>query len=504
VSDQSVALALRSSARIVLIESPAGCGKTHQGADYAAAIAPELGDGRLLILAHTHAACDVFSLRTANVSGRVEVRTIDSLVAEIAKIYKAGLGLDDEPMIWVRRRVDGFELLAKRVSDLLQHYPMIAQTLARRYHTLICDEHQDTNAHQQAIIMAIQRAGSKIAAFGDQMQRIHKSSARQRTADNNRWDELRRQAERVEKLDFPHRWANGSRELGAWVLEARERLEGGNPLNLRGKLPNGLRIIVAENTSPHHSGFKAVGPAAEEIRGIVQKSESLLILSHHKETVEFLRAQLGRQIPIWEGHTRSNLASLVANLTIASGNAAAVCDATIKFYQSVSAGFSNSSFGSRLRIEIANNCSGTCRGLPHELQSLARLIYGNPNHLGVAKFLMKLENLRKSHGAFKKISLDYTHEFWDAVRLGSNTDLEHGLGQLFASQSRKLHAPPRKAISTIHKSKGLEAKNVLLLPCNANTFGEKHRCLLYVALSRASHRLTLVVSRDKPSPLIEL
>jgi DNA helicase-2/ATP-dependent DNA helicase PcrA len=506
VSDQSVADALRSAARLVLIEAPGGCGKTHQGAEYAAAVAQELGDGRLLILAHTHAACDVFSHRTVNVAGRVEVRTLDSLIAEIATAYGAGIGLDAHPTIWVRRRDDGFEALAKRVSDLIGYYPMIADALARRYPVVVCDEHQDSNAHQHAIVMAIQRAGSKLAAFGDHMQRIYaaKSSAEHAAADRERWEELKRTAERVEALDFPHRWSEGSRELGEWTLEARKLLDGGKPIVLKGRPPKGLRVIVAENVSPRRFGFQSDGDQAVQIRNIVRNSETLLILSPHNETVQSLYALWGRQIPIWEGHTRTSLASLVARLSTARGDAVAVGEAAIEFCQDVFTGFTDSRFAKRFRAQITTGCAKPARGLSVEIQGLAQHILGSPDHTGAAKFLTALHELRKSHAAFNNVHLDYSHEFWDAVRLGSHPDPEQGFAQVLAARARRPHALPGKAISTVHKSKGLEAKNVLVLPCNGDTFGEKHRCLLYVALSRASHELTLVVSRAKPSPLIEV
>ena len=44
---------------------------------------------------------------------------------------------------------------------------------------------------------------------------------------------------------------------------------------------------------------------------------------------------------------------------------------------------------------------------------------------------------------------------------------------------------------------------MILMPCDARTFPNKEdaRCLLYVALSRATDRLQLVLSRTNPSPL---
>ena len=38
MSDASVSAAIRSDAQLVVVEAPAGCGKTHQGADYANAL----------------------------------------------------------------------------------------------------------------------------------------------------------------------------------------------------------------------------------------------------------------------------------------------------------------------------------------------------------------------------------------------------------------------------------------------------------------------------------
>jgi DNA helicase-2/ATP-dependent DNA helicase PcrA len=63
--------------------------------------------------------------------------------------------------------------------------------------------------------------------------------------------------------------------------------------------------------------------------------------------------------------------------------------------------------------------------------------------------------------------------------------------------------PPDKAISTIHKAKELECGSAIVMPCDARTFPERPdaRCLLYVALSRATDLAMLVVSRDNPSPL---
>ena len=62
---------------------------------------------------------------------------------------------------------------------------------------------------------------------------------------------------------------------------------------------------------------------------------------------------------------------------------------------------------------------------------------------------------------------------------------------------------PRRPISTIHKAKGLEFEHVMLLPCDAANFSNTRaaRAKLYVALSRATSNMLLVVSPGQPSPL---
>ena len=145
MSDVSVATALRSPVRLVVVEAPAGCGKTYQGAGYARDIASRIDGGRVLILTHTHAACSVFASQTRDFGGRVDIRTIDSLIAQIAGAYHLSLELPADTGSWVRNRENGYDELAAKVAGLLRATPMIARSLAQRYPIVICDEHQDAS-----------------------------------------------------------------------------------------------------------------------------------------------------------------------------------------------------------------------------------------------------------------------------------------------------------------------------------------------------------------------
>ena len=138
------------------------------------------------------------------------------------------------------------------------------------------------------------------------------------------------------------------------------------------------------------------------------------------------------------------------------------------------------------------------------IQELARLLMDDASHRGVARVLRRLDELRRTDFGFADIEIDCHREFWDAVRLGEFDDVETGLAQLSYRRTYSRPKPPDRAISTIHKAKGLECDSVIVMPCDAKTFPDNPdaRCLLYVALSRATSRLMMVVSRNEPSPLI--
>jgi len=144
MSDFSVADALRSDEPLVVIEAPAGCGKTHQAAAYVADVADSISTGRVLVLAHTHAACDTFAERSPG-RARVDVRTIDSLVVAVASAYPTGVHINGDVGSWARVRKNGYEELAERVSRLLAKCPGIARMLARRYPVVAPPTGSDSN-----------------------------------------------------------------------------------------------------------------------------------------------------------------------------------------------------------------------------------------------------------------------------------------------------------------------------------------------------------------------
>jgi AAA domain/UvrD-like helicase C-terminal domain len=506
VSDSSVHAALRSDAPLVVVEAPAGCGKTTKGADYAREIAVAGGLNRLLILTHTHAACSVFADRTKGVGSRVEIRTIDSVIAHIASAYHAGLGLPSDIAAWVRQRQEGYAELALSVDALLKRYPMIAASLAQRHRIVICDEHQDSSGEQHSIVMALQSQGTKLRIFGDPMQKIFKKRSRVATCPPCDWDELTNQAQAFEQLDFPHRWSSGCPDLGQWTLAARSTLKTGGSIDLRNGLPPSVTVVYAENQSQRNFEYQLAGCDRKPIDAFERAQTSLLILTRYNETARSFRGFFNRRLPLWEGHTRLGLEKLVDALTAGQGDRAALAAAVVAFMGDVSKGFSPSAFGNRFEKEVREGCAGNCRGKPAIIQELAQFLVAEANHFGVAKMLHRLSELTSADRNFTDIKIDYHREFWEAIRLGDFDTADSGFAEITHRRIYSRPKPPSKAISTIHKAKGLECDSVIVLPCDAKNFPNKPeaRCLLYVALSRAKSRLMLVVSRNHPSPLLTI
>lgn len=506
MSDAAVAALLRSDQPLVLIEAAAGCGKTYQGAGYAKDAVATVGLGRILILTHTHAACSVFAERTRCVGSKVEIRTIDALIMQIATAYHHALGLPADLSSWAwRNNGNGFAVMATKVAAFLRAHPMVAKALATRYPVVICDEHQDSSADQHEAVMALHRNGAMLRIFGDPLQRIYGDrTARAAMADQERWETLKRTAA-CETLGTPHRWRGGCVELGEWIQSARRSLEAGQAIDLTGPKPGSLTILVANNTARQRSGYQLSNEQRRSIDRVVNTSDELMILASQNELVAALRAFWARRIPIWEGHTRAALAALVAVLLDKHGEADGLARGLVEFISSISVGFTPRSHGDRLLQEIREGCVRQTTGKPANIQALARRIRDDPTHRGVSGALALVRNLiEEGEAGFTDVKIDHQIELRDAIRLGDFSDADEGFAEIARRRSYSRPSPPARTLSSIHKAKGLECDHVMVMACDRTQFSSTAyaRCKLYVALSRAKQSLTLVVPDVNTSPLL--
>ncbi|RUS65282.1 ATP-dependent helicase [Pseudorhodobacter sp. E13] len=509
MSDQSVFDLLRSDERLVVVEAPAGCGKTFQGAAYAHDIAPTLKRGRMLILTHTNAACDVFAERTKGLIGKkVEIRTIDAMISQIASAYHQALGLPADLSVWAYAN-NGFPLLASKVAELLAANPMISVALGRRYPVIVCDEHQDASPDHHAIIMSLFAGGAKLRIFGDRMQSIYERHPRAAALHRERWENLVNQSVHDE-LDTPHRWqreAEGCSELGSWVLEARERLLADGIIDLTRALPPTVQVIFSDNIARNRGGYLAVRNDRQPIDRCLDRSNQMFVLASNNALVQSLRAFWRRRVPIWEGHTRNALSKLVADIQVATGNASEVANCLILFMEAVGVGFTEASHGRTLKSEIQNGCKKVRTGKPGSIQVLAKFLTDQPSHVGLARAIAKIGTFIDNRApGFADVKIDQHREFWESQRLSEFEDPAKAYAEISMKRTILRPKPRPKSLATVHKAKGLECDNVMIMHCDRASFGDTvyGRCKLYVALSRAKSSVTLVIPRTDHSPLFRV
>jgi DNA helicase-2/ATP-dependent DNA helicase PcrA len=387
--------------------------------------------------------------------------------------------------------------------------PEIPRALAARYPIVICDEHQDCSSAQNRLVLSLHQAGACVRIFGDAMQAIFNKTKSEQRAWQQRWKTLQEAADIVERLETPHRWRkHHAGELGDWIQEARQALGSGEAVDLRGELPEGVFVFRGDNQA-NPSARNLYQLKRDERRPIdqyVNEDASLLILSPTNATCQTLRAFFGRRVAIWEGHTRYGLSKLVLGCQQSQGDSARLAEALIEFVQGVATGFSDSAYGRVLRREVAESCSSTRRGRPAKIQAIARSIVEYPNHRGIGQALKELIRLINDDETFKGLKVDLWRELRDATRLADYDDPDECLAELALRRSYSRIEIPDRAISTVHKAKGMEREHVLVMPCDQRHFSDTDakRRLLYVALSRAMKSLALVVPRKSPSPLFRI
>jgi len=506
MTDDEIANLLRSDAPIVVIEAPAGCGKTHQAANYAADVAASLKSGRLLVLTHTHAACSVIAERTQKYHDKIDIRTLDSLTNQIATAYRLSLELPEDVSAWARQY--GYELLATKVSSLLCSNPMIAKHLAKLFPVVICDEHQDSNEAQDEIVQLLAKQGSLLRLFGDPMQIIPGGRGQNAVAEAAlaRWDALKDESEFGE-LETPHRWERTNPDLGEWILGARENLKNERPIDLKGRLPRGVNVRFAENGSPMPTNYQLRPENWRDLNAFLNEDKQILLIAGSNATIQSLRGTFRPRFPIWEGHTRNYLEQFIEALNDEEGDLITKASAFVDCLKSLLVGFSSNRYGNRLIQEIRAPSNNPRGQIPPQLKVMAEFIRAEPDHISFSKAAEHLKGLIVHNAdGFSELHIDYQRELDDLIKLKGYDDPLTGFAEISKRRSRSYPKPPRKALSTVHKSKGLEAEYVFVFACDLDHFPETQvkRNLLYVALSRATESVTIMASREKRSPLVNI
>ena len=483
---------LHSDAPIVVIEAAAGCGKTWTAAKFAKAMSARLDHQRVLLLSHTHGACGEFHRRCAGPGLHIDVETCDSFALKVVSPYAAALGLPFPLDHLVGRAEVPFEAIRSKAVDLVRRSPTVARLIGAQYPVIILDEHQDASLSQHELVMILmQIGGSRLRVFGDPMQALHSGGAAQ-VVD---WDALWQGCRDRRELTEPKRW-NDAPELGRWITAARATLRTGAAVSLD-DAPREVRVRAATALAGRKK-LKDPKLAAEILHAFLDDGDGrAVVIAHLSDMVRALAQGANWRAGVNEGAVLEHLDALLAEAEDDVVTAAKLAVAFLQFATDIGSGFPKAlREGIEKRAQVQLNRSQAGVKQLAWLQPL-EAIYAKPDHRGLAA---AMDLVAEHPPAGYRIRFS---EHAAALRAVGRTDDPRG--HLHAlSRLRRRRALPPLSTSTVHKAKGLEFRRVLVCPADeqqypTGTYGAR---LFYVAISRATHQLTIVT--DTGSPLAHL
>lgn len=204
---------------------PAGAGKTEL---IAASVAKATQQGgTCLVLTHTHAGVDALRRRMKKfgvASDQVVVRTIDSWSYDLIAHFPSLAGLDVSGGPDWSKSAEYHRAAARTATSRA-----VGKMLKVSYTHLFIDEYQDCLVDQHELVLAL-AVTVPTAVFGDPLQSLFNFS-------NNRpvdWEsDVLSNFPAVQIDHRPRRWEPNHPALGAWLVDIRQSLLKGLPINLR-------------------------------------------------------------------------------------------------------------------------------------------------------------------------------------------------------------------------------------------------------------------------------
>lgn len=197
------------------VEAPAGCGKTHL-------IVQSLANSQIvkpvLVLTHTNAGVDALKkkLKSSKVPSKSYVlRTLDGWCSWFVRSFPKLSGFSATDF----ESKDHFEKMREASLGVLEN-ENLRKLIKTTYSRVIVDEYQDCDYQQDALIEKF-RELLPVVVLGDPMQSIF-GFRKDEVVD---FSNVKERYPRTYYLDDPWRWKNsGTRELGEWIMRARDEL----------------------------------------------------------------------------------------------------------------------------------------------------------------------------------------------------------------------------------------------------------------------------------------
>lgn len=437
----------------------AGCGKTHRIAESVA-----LGSaGRDLILTHTHAGVDAIRghLRKMGANpSRFRVETIAGFSLMYSATFPMLSGLNDSQPVG-----DEWDDVYASASRLFR-CRTIQEILRTSYVGLYVDEYQDCTLGQHEVILRLAET-LPCRVLGDPLQGIFAFRSELVS-----WDrDVVTNFEPLVEMTHPWRWKDKNPELGGWLVQVRESLKTGQPLDLLGAPVSWVRTSESSGTFAERTNLCL--DAARRLDGTI-----VVVLKWPQQCHALARCLNGAYSCI-EPFDCDDLMSFARRIQEAEGCGRAV--ELLEFASKCKTGLGSRFSSARKAFE-----SGRLPRPRQHNEVIRDLIeVATSSTLSAAsRFLTKIAVLP---GTLYRPEL--LHEMQRALReheTGQHKSLEDSAWTVRDRTRHVGRRPYRRIVARTHLIKGLEFDHAIIV--DAQDLDDKN---LYVALTRASRSLTV-------------
>ncbi|EPX76406.1 UvrD-helicase domain-containing protein [Salipiger mucosus] len=447
------------------IVAPAGCGKTQLIVD---ALSNAKAPLPYLILTHTNAGVAALRHRLNRQGvGRsaYRVATIDGWCMRLAALFPMRSGYSDG----LQPKTPSYPKIQKAARKLLEE-GHLRDILPANYAGLVVDEYQDCSVGQHAIVYFASRH-LKTCVLGDPMQSIFGFGQNQ-LAD---WEgDVCRHFPTAVELDRPWRWINaGNEPLGRWLLDARQELMAGRPIDLR-TAPNSVKWSVLQGGN---GNFDALVDAARVHHRAA--GETSLVIGDSRSASS--RYRVAKRIPNMVTIEPVHLKDLVSYaMALDLGDGYSVGE-TLEFAESVMTNVGATDVMSRVKTLKA----GSGRKPPTDFEFIVMQVLDAPSYQGLAAILSAC-SARSGTTVFRPSVLRAALRALELTSDGSGMTFGEAAVRVREENRTVGRQLPKSAIGSTLLLKGLEADHVVVL--NADELDARN---LYVAMTRGAKSVTI-------------
>lgn len=448
------------------VTAPAGHGKTEVIAASVAAH-PKL---RFLVLTHTNAGVASLRDRIARygATGYAHVETISALALRLVRAFPVGIG-------WIesKNKIDYAAAIAGAAAVVSR--PTVLSAFASTYDHLVVDEYQDCTRSHHAFIGHIARCIPTVV-LGDPLQAIFSID---RADPLVPWGEVIKAYPSQGELSTPHRWTATNPVLGSWLQSIRDPLRTGvHPIRTDTNVVTHVRL---DRPASQGGLYRLLSPGTSTVIIVGNSAKNAVI-----PKIAQMHAKLG--VSVHETAQQNEVVSLCDALA-EPVNAATRLGATTDFLAGSASGVKATAGFDTVMRNVKKSGSVGRSATPFALAVRKFMDQPIPAVLNnVIQCVLDAPGCRIYRGeqlAIVRKSL-ITASDW--------TDLP-GAARQFIDQAghvRHLRARPLEVGSTL-RVKGLEYDQVILLDPSEVPSAEH----LYVALTRARHRIILATVPDQ-------